>query len=377
MLPVPPISDETYVDLVRSLYKTLLPTAIMAISFFAVGCIAVGETGDRLLLFLLAAGTIASVARVAILLLGRSLATEKSLDAATARIWERRFAWPYLVFAVIFGLFSARAYQMDGPEANVLIVGLVFGYGAGVAAGISLRPRIAVTAILAATVPTILTAWASPNLIDAAAGLLLAVFLAGGISSMLSRYRTASASISLRRNYARLARQDDLTGLPNRLSLREAFEQFIENARKDDVLAVHYLDLDRFKPVNDRYGHPVGDALLQAVSDRLNGLLRAGDVAARLGGDEFVILQTGARHPGEADLLARRVARSIAQPFSVLGHRIIIGTSVGYALFPEHGRDLDDLISRADAALVRVKREGGGVTAYREPAPELEHRLSA
>lgn len=371
------LPDGTYIDLVRSLYTTLLPTTIMAISFLAVGGMVIGETGDPLLLSLLVLGVIASVARVATLLLGRRPASDAALTIAAAWILERRFAWAYLTFAIIFGLFSARAFQVASPETHILIVGLLFGYGAGVAAGVSLRPRIAITAALVAIVPTIVIAWASGNLIYGAAGTLLALFLGGGIESMLSRYRTASGSITMRRTYARLARQDDLTGLPNRLSLREGYEQFVRKAKRDDVLAIHCLDLDRFKPVNDRYGHPVGDALLRAVSDRLNGLLRTGDIAARLGGDEFVVLQTGARHPGEADLLARRVARSIAQPFSILGHQIIIGASVGYALFPEHGRDLDDLVARADEALVRVKREGGGVAAYREPEPEFERRLSA
>jgi diguanylate cyclase len=259
----------------------------------------------------------------------------------------------------------------------MLTVGLLFGYGAGVAAGVALRPRIAVAAVLVAIVPSILVALVSADLIHIAAGALLAIFLAGGISSMVARHQITSRGITMRRTYGRLARQDDLTGMPNRLSLREAFEHFAEVAGGSDVLAVHCLDLDRFKPVNDRYGHPAGDALLCAVSERLSGVLRSGDIAARLGGDEFVILQTGARHPGEADLLARRIARAIAQPFSILGHQIVIGTSIGYALFPDHGRDLDDLIARADEALVRVKREGGGVAVYREQAPEFERRLSA
>ena len=129
--------------------------------------------------------------------------------------------------------------------------------------------------------------------------------------------------------------------------------------------------------MNDEHGHPVGDELLRAVSDRLTGLLRRGDIAARLGGDEFVIVQTGATHSGETEMLARRVARAIAQPFSIAGRQVTIGASVGYALFPEQGLDLEVLVQRADQALVRVKREGGGVARYRAEAPERATRLSA
>ena len=373
----PALPEGTYLDLVRSLYTTLLPTMIMTTASLAVGAVVIAETRDQILLFLLALGTIAALARIAVLVGGRKLAASAELDAAGAHRLERRFASAYLFFAIALGLFGARAFQVESAETHVLIVGLLFGYGAGVAAGVSLRPRIAVSSALLAIVPTILMALSSGNLISTAAGALLAVFLAGGIQSMISRYRTASSSISLRRNYAQLARQDDLTGLPNRLSLRECFELSVRNAGPDDLLAVHCLDLDRFKPVNDLYGHPAGDALLRAVSERLSGLLRKGDIAARLGGDEFVILQTGARHRGEADLLARRIARSIAQPFSIEGHQITIGASVGYSLFPENGRALDDLIACADEALVLIKSGGGGVAPYGEQAPERERRLSA
>jgi diguanylate cyclase (GGDEF)-like protein len=181
----------------------------------------------------------------------------------------------------------------------------------------------------------------------------------------------------MRRLFSTLARRDDLTGLPNRLSLRERFEEFAAQAGSGDMIAVHCLDLDKFKPVNDRYGHPVGDALLKAVSERLGGLLRRTDFAARMGGDEFIIVQTGIQHSDEADMLARRIVRSIAQPYSIEGHEITIGTSVGYALSPRHGNDLDRLVACADAALCQVKQGGGGIASFYEPLPEIELRLTA
>jgi diguanylate cyclase (GGDEF)-like protein len=228
--------------------------------------------------------------------------------------------------------------------------------------------------MLVAIVPTALVALLEPSAPRVEVALLLLVFMGGGIQSIMARYRNAARSITMRRAFEALARSDDLTGLPNRLSLREGFERFLALARPGDALAVHCLDLDKFKPVNDRYGHPAGDTLLRAVSERLSGVLRRGDIAARLGGDEFVILQTGIAHRDEVDMLARRILREIAKPFSIGGHRIEIGTCIGYALYPDDGADLDTLIGRADEALVGVKRGGGGVAAYRGAAAASDGR---
>jgi diguanylate cyclase (GGDEF)-like protein len=244
-----------------------------------------------------------------------------------------------------------------------------------------LRPWIAIPSLIIAILPTIVVAPLTPTPARVAVALLLLLFLGGGIQSVIQRHRTAIRGITMRRIYEVLARSDHLTGLNNRLSLREGFDQFVLRGRSAGILVVHCLDLDRFKLVNDRYGHPVGDALLRAVSKRLSNVLRQGDIAARVGGDEFVILQTGARHRDEAELLARRIMREIAMPFSIHGHRISIGTSVGYATFPDQGRSFDTLMARADEALCRIKGQGGGVEAYAGNAPageQPEHRrLSA
>jgi diguanylate cyclase (GGDEF)-like protein len=368
------LPDGTYVVLVRSLYATLLPTTIIAVSFLSVGVLIGIQTPDRTIDLLTGIGTFFALLRLANLLHHRSRAADEALDAAGARILERRFALCYFAFACVFGVFAARAFLVATPGSHMLVIGLLFGYGAGVAAGVSMRPRIAVSSMLVAIVPTSLVALWLPSVPNVAIALLLLVFMSGGIQSIEARYRTVAENVTLRRTFETLARADDLTGLPNRLSLREGFDRFLTSARPGDVLAVHCLDLDRFKPVNDLYGHPAGDALLRAVSERLNGVLRRGDIAARLGGDEFVILQTGVTHRDEAEMLARRVLREIAKPFAIDGHRIQIGTCVGYALFPDDGADLETLIGRADEALVGVKRGGGGVAAYRRRAAARDDR---
>lgn len=371
------LSDGTYLVTVRSLYATLTPTLIMALAFLGIGTHIVLETPDPLLRLLVVLGDTALFARLGVLLLYRTAATSSALDLAGARKIERLFALTYFAFAVVFGAFSARAFHMSSSESHMLVVGLLFGYAAGVAAGVFLRPWIALPSAVVAVAPTSAVALITLNPTYVIAGLLLLLFLAGGIHSMLRNYRIATAEITARQAFASLARADALTGLENRLSLRESFDCARARAGRDGILVVHCLDLDRFKAVNDAYGHPVGDELLRAVSDRLRPVLRAGDVAARVGGDEFVLLQTSARHTGEADLLARRIARVIAEPYSILGHQLLIGTSVGYALYPGHGRDLDNLIARADEALIRVKRSGGGVALYDADETDEGHRVSA
>jgi diguanylate cyclase (GGDEF)-like protein len=371
------LPEGTYVVAVRSLYATLIPTLIMAVAFLGIGAHVALETPDLLLNLLILFAGLAVLARVAVLLLFRAGARSERLDVPGARRIERLFAIPYLAFAIAFGAFSARAFQVATAEAHMLVLGLLFGYAAGVAAGIFLRPRIALPSMVLAVVPTSVAALTTPDSAYIAAGMLLLVFLAGGIQSMMRNYRVATTEITARRTFATLARADALTGLENRLSLREAYDGALERVGRDGVLAVHCLDLDRFKAVNDTYGHPVGDALLQAVSERLRRVLRAGDVAARVGGDEFVLLQVSAQHTGEADLFARRIARAVAEPYSILGRQLSIGTSVGYAFFPEHGRDLDELTAHADEALIRAKRAGGGVASYDPDAVPEARRLSA
>jgi diguanylate cyclase (GGDEF)-like protein len=153
-----------------------------------------------------------------------------------------------------------------------------------------------------------------------------------------------------------MARHDALTNLPNRLLFHDKMQQALSYG---DALAVLFLDLDRFKSVNDSLGHSVGDALLVAVTERLQKVVRGADTVARLGGDEFAIVQNGAR-PTDATELAGKIIEAVSQPFEVLGHQVNIGTSIGIAMAPSDGREPDQLLRNADMALYRAKAEGRG-----------------
>jgi diguanylate cyclase (GGDEF)-like protein len=134
--------------------------------------------------------------------------------------------------------------------------------------------------------------------------------------------------------------------------------------RSDRLFAVHCLDLNRFKSVNDNYGHPMGDALLQAVAGRLSRTIAASDTVARTGGDEFVVIQTGIRQPGEARFLAQRIIKAVSLPYSLHEQEIQIGVSIGIAVAPRDGNELDQIVSRADAALYQAKRDAGARVVF-------------
>ena len=171
-----------------------------------------------------------------------------------------------------------------------------------------------------------------------------------------------------------MARHDLLTGLPNRLLLRERLMEAVGRLqRTGEACAVLLIDLDRFKPVNDTLGHPMGDALLKKVADRLRSTVRPTDTVARIGGDEFVILQTGVREASDTQALARRIVDLIGRTYMVDGHLLTIGASVGVALAPNDGTEADKLLKNADLALYRAKLDGRAT--YRFFEPEMDARM--
>ena len=146
-------------------------------------------------------------------------------------------------------------------------------------------------------------------------------------------------------------------------------------ARGNHSIAVLYIDLDRFKAVNDTLGHPIGDLLLCKVADRLRSAMREGDFVARLGGDEFAIIQAAAADTTGVTTLATRLVDLIGRAYAVEGHMLHIGASIGVAVFPVDGYEPDILFKNADLALYRAKAEGRG--RYRLYEPEMDHRMQA
>jgi diguanylate cyclase (GGDEF)-like protein len=168
----------------------------------------------------------------------------------------------------------------------------------------------------------------------------------------ISRRKEAEAQL------AHMARHDLLTGLPNRLKFQECLQKEVARARRGRTgFALHCLDLDRFKAINDSFGHPAGDRLLQAVADRLRAAVRTEDTIARLGGDEFVIIQTKTDQSG-AVTMAERLIASLSAPFDLGAHQGQIGVSIGIVLTDGIAHQGEALHSAADNALYEAKAAG-------------------
>ncbi|MGX9963563.1 putative bifunctional diguanylate cyclase/phosphodiesterase [Roseomonas sp. F4] len=157
-----------------------------------------------------------------------------------------------------------------------------------------------------------------------------------------------------------LAEHDTLTDLPNRLMFGTHLQAQLLRAAPDRMVAVHCIDLDHFKEVNDSLGHPVGDQLLLAVTARMRGAMRGQDMLARLSGDEFAVIQPGLRSEAEATVFADRLKQVLAQPYRLLGYTLRSGASIGIAVAPQHGTTVEAMLSRADIALYRAKAAGRG-----------------
>ncbi len=256
-------------------------------------------------------------------------------------------------------------------------VTLLYGYGAGLVARVCMRPRICIASLLLAGLPAIGAMLARPRLRKYKYRIFSSVFVIAAIETILLIYRTMVAQAKMRHEFSILARHDDLTGLPNRLQMREQLSRELDRvARYGGLVAIHYLDLDRFKTTNDRFGHPIGDELLMQVGERLKRLIRSTDVVGRLGGDEFLVVQSGVVHPGEAQVLAMRIIRAISEPFDIHGQTVTIGTSVGIALAPTDSMDMTTLIKYADIALYRAKGRGHSCHVFYEDEPALTRSLS-
>lgn len=156
-----------------------------------------------------------------------------------------------------------------------------------------------------------------------------------------------------------LAYHDPLTGLNNKHYLSNLFEQALLLAtRPHHLLAVIYIDLDNFKPINDSAGHKTGDRVLKEVARRLKACTRSTDISARVGGDEFIVIATQLESEGQIDGIAQKLLRQLTSEIQVEKETYTLGASVGISLYPVHGEHLASLIELADEAMYQVKRDG-------------------
>lgn len=175
----------------------------------------------------------------------------------------------------------------------------------------------------------------------------------------IERYHAAEALRQSEEKHRRLAHYDVLTGLPTRVLFSDRLKQSIRSAKRNKKnLALMFLDLDKFKPVNDSFGHAVGDLLLKEVAVRMQSCVRASDTVSRIGGDEFVILLQDVADANSAFHVAEKIRLALNQPFELAGYQMNISCCVGIALYPEHATDERTLTKNADMAMYRAKENG-------------------
>ncbi|MFZ3371938.1 MAG: diguanylate cyclase, partial [Desulfitobacteriaceae bacterium] len=181
----------------------------------------------------------------------------------------------------------------------------------------------------------------------------------GLIIGAVLAFRDVTDKKALQQQLSHQTQHDSLTGLPNRLLLTDRLTQaLVRCRRKGHIVAVLFLDLDRFRPINDTLGHTIGDALLQETSQRLSSTLREGDTIARHGGDEFAILIPELTHAEDAAIVAQKTLDVFTEPFMINDQEIFITTSIGISLYPADGIDSETLIKHADTALSHAKIQG-------------------
>jgi diguanylate cyclase (GGDEF)-like protein len=325
-----------------------------------VGAITNYETGDMVTAALTVAGIVVAVVRLfEIFAFRRRLARLPQLGRAEGARWERCYVAGTVVTALILGLFAARSIVLGDALCCVMAIGIGFGFGAGVVARLALRPVAALLDLIAIAAPAAIVTFMQPDLRHVGLGLLILMYVVASFEMVRLSFNASINQITLKRQFEQLSRIDPMTGVANRSVLATDLPAMLAAG----TIAVHTLDLDRFKEANDRFGHPVGDALLKQVAGRLRAIAATDDLVVRLGGDEFVLVQRAVR---DAEAMAQRIVQSISAPYDVDGQAIELGVSVGVAVAPNDGRTAEALLSRSDRALYRAKESRGGYVLARD-----------
>ncbi|WP_267357936.1 MULTISPECIES: GGDEF domain-containing protein [unclassified Methylobacterium] len=361
-------TDTLFIALVDELATGRFPAAIMAATYCGVASFVAFRVQSSVLWVIAGTGTLIGASKCLLKRRHQCALQDRPWDRQRAAWWEGAnavFTWG---FAVLIGCVAACGFLAVDPALPVLVTGLVFGYCSGTVTRIAFRPRIAGIAICIATVPAILALASRGDSNSIPITTVFTVFLCGGLETIRYLYLNTRRQIILRYDMATLAKNDPLTRLLNRLGLREAYRGVLAEAR-GNAIAVHCLDLDGLKPVNDQYGQAAGDELLQVIADRLRAVAHGKAAVARVGRDEFVIVQGPILKPDEAAHLAERIDHTIAEPYQIQGREVRVETSIGFATAPPGSLELDPLMAAADTAPYRAKASKRDATIRRAALP--------
>lgn len=367
--------DDVFKILVSELAYTIMPSIVMALTLTAIGLFAYHSIGNIQILLAVVCGGVTSISKIFVMQAHKRFNATKQASVQEAARWQLIHGFHVFSLAASVGWLGAVMFIHHDLSVQILATALLYGYCAGVANRVSVRPYIAASAIVIAAVPSTILVALDGDTAHLILATIFAVFIGAAMQSVWHVYHMATRQIFLRLEIEHQSRRDPLTGLCNRIALTEAFQAL---GRPDDMLTgVHCFDLDGFKTVNDRFGHAVGDELLAAIGGRLRELQSADNIPVRMGGDEFVMLQSRLRHPDDADALAARILNALNMPYVISGKPITIGISLGYTIAASATADLGSMMRLADAASYRVKRQGGGIDREVPLAPDLTAVSSA
>ena len=377
-MPSRALPEPISVALTRILVGGRGQIAVMAATVGVVAGFSNAFVGGWLVVALAAYTEILLVKRFFLMDIGK-WGTAPPISAGESYAWLKRYQSLLLQYGAAVGAMNATAVFNGDWMTRLIVVAEIFGLCAGQVSRNSSSPKLCATVVLLAAVPTGLAFLAIVPSIEIlrfalaaiCIGLMIIAYAVTSLGVIAFNYRTILSHLEAKHHLAGVARRDDLTGLPNRLALREDLQAAIVNtAGRASSVALHMIDLDGFKEVNDTHGHPSGDQLLRAVAERIVDCVRGNDVAYRLGGDEFAVIQHDVTSRHEIEFLGRRIVKALSEPFHLQGAQVRIGASDGTAIATVDAQECDALLELADQALYQSKAAGRGtVTAWR-PAIE-------
>ncbi|MGJ5140275.1 diguanylate cyclase domain-containing protein [Bradyrhizobium oligotrophicum] len=282
-------------------------------------------------------------------------------------LWEKVYAAGAAAFGLALGALTFRAFQLNDAPGAWIAFGLSMSYCVGMVSRAAIRPWVVLTTTAVLLAPTLVAGLMRPELPYQLGAVLLVLFWFS-IREASRHLSTAFIErLEAKHALARQANHDFLTDLPNRAAFLAALE------RTTGTVAIVAIDLDGFKPVNDRHGHHAGDDLLRQVAARLSSCVGRCGLAARFGGDEFMLLKpvaSGADGRDEALALAREAVRSLSMPFLLSDIPVVIGASAGLLVNdrPLTDESMDEVLRQVDSALYAAKRAGGGCCTWAEAA---------
>jgi diguanylate cyclase (GGDEF)-like protein len=348
---------DVQVEMTRLVFAGLLPTVLFgSVSIVGASALVAHFYADPVIWWMVVGASIVCACRIAtVVRFNRRAAKELTLKQANR--WELGYGLATCLYTGSLAAMTAYVFLYHEFIGQIWCLLGVFALCSAISARLALRPWIAMTAGILMLAVLILCVLQSKQTMMRllAAPLLLYIYLY--CDSIRTKFHVVVDQIRAKRKLAELAGQDALTGLANR---RHFETRLNEMCGQSMPFAIHYIDLDKFKAVNDTCGHPVGDALLREVGHRLRLLARQGDLPARLGGDEFAVLQAPTATESSARALAERINRHMALPFEIEAHKLVIGASVGVRLTTAAEHNPAALLSHADDALYQVKKNGGG-----------------